>query len=166
MKIDYPLNYLVSHPCCSNSHPFTSLAIHPVVVSVTSFSLFLCSLSAATRCRAGERWRTPGWSARKTTSMSASCACVPSWTTRSENRPRPPQSNRAALSPGNCAHLSDWRQIQLAAARDVSFIMRREEFTSVYSLEMSSLFVFLSMCPCSTASTWSCHTRTLSTKLH
>lgn len=76
------------------------------------------------------------------------------------------QSNWAAPSPGSCAHLSDWHQVQSAAARDAWFLMCGEECTRVCSLQMTSLFVFLSMCPCSTASTWSCHTRTLSTKLH
>lgn len=88
--VESPSIYLVSHPWCSHAPP-----VHPLML--------LSSLSAATRCRAGERWRTPGWSARKTTSTSASCACVPSWTTRWENRPHPFSSNWAAPSPGSCS---------------------------------------------------------------
>lgn len=47
------------------------------------FSTFLSCVLVVTHCRAGELWKTPDWSAKKTTSMSASCACVLSWTTRS-----------------------------------------------------------------------------------
>lgn len=86
---------------------FSQVLFLTPVVPIT----FLSSAVVVTHCRAGELWRTPGWSARKMTSMSASCACVPSWTTRSalhtcpSGRTFTPPADQVSLLCGSSAHL-------------------------------------------------------------
>lgn len=104
-----------------------------------SFNKLLCFLfPAVTRCPAGGRWRTPGWSVRKTTSTSASCACALSWTTRSA-------LCTACARPSGLMHaVSDWSQIQFVPllVLRVSFIMERNSPPYLFRGSFSCIFHF------------------------
>lgn len=133
----------------------------------TFFFTFLSCVLVVTHCRAGELWKTPDWSAKKTTSMSASCACVLSWTTRSVLcSPRRTSIQTACPSGLKHTHLTE--------AKFNFFHCVFSMFNlSCRGMHLLSYFVFVSLppvaiffSPCSTASTWSCHTHMLWMKLH